>query len=124
MTDEEILKGLKACGVDGTCADCPYDTPYIPDTPPDCSERMMKDAFDLVTRQKGEVERQRNQHFVIPARCNGKTVLIKKTINAIRAEAIKEFAEKLKESLSWRTEPIDGYDIDELVKEMVGEDDT
>jgi hypothetical protein len=36
----------------------------------------------------------------------------------IRAEAIKEFAERIKEMLEWTTEPLDEYDIDSLVKEM------
>ena len=39
-------------------------------------------------------------------------------VGQIRAEAIKEFAEKIKEMLEWTTEPLDEYDIDSLVKEM------
>lgn len=109
MTDNDIIKGLKACGYNETCADCPY----IDIDRGDCTEEMAKNAFNLINRQKAEIERYK-----------GVIKILENDVQASRTEAVREFAEKLKESLEWRTEPIDDYDIDELVKEMVGEDDT
>lgn len=37
-----------------------------------------------------------------------------------RNDGIKEFAERLKESLEGKTDPVDEYDIDALAKEMTG----
>lgn len=37
-----------------------------------------------------------------------------------RNDGIKEFAERLKESLEGKTDPVDEYDIDVLAKEMTG----
>ena len=79
------------------------------------------DILDLINRQKAEIERleKENDYFAD----------IGKMYSEIKAEAIKEFAERLKKRSSyfhtsgghtpWNCVKV--YDIDDLVKEMVGD---
>jgi 2C-methyl-D-erythritol 2,4-cyclodiphosphate synthase len=75
-------------------------------------DEMLKDALDLINRQKAEIEEQ-DQAIINALRRMGE----------IRAEAIKEFSDRLKERL------IKGgiypvlvkNSINDLVKEMTGE---
>lgn len=116
LTDNEIIKALKCCAdhdnIDA-CDDCPClkgkcisTTPYV---------------LDLINRQKAEIESKNDlihrQSDVISEQ--------KEKIESIYAEAVKEFAERLKE-MAWHgmweaTNHVDVDDIDYLVKEMVGE---
>lgn len=110
MTDKEIIKALECCSknIHELCAlECPIFRTA------GCIEELHKAVFVLINRQKEEIERYK-----------GVIKILENDVQASRTEAVRELAEKLKESLEWRTEPIDDYDIDELVKEMVGEDDT
>ena len=125
MTDNDIVKALECCTNEPTlnCRNCPYEE--------SCNmgrSDMQKAALDLINRQKAEIER-----------LNGcvKTeeevrVIAKETIrvgvNSIRAEAIKEFAERLKNCIHEDMPSIcdrAGYiaedlpdSIDNLVKEL------
>lgn len=84
---------------------------------------------DILTEyyhQQSKIEAQKMdirqlQNDVINANCNLDHITMQ--LECERAEAIKEFAEKLKEMLEWTTEPLDEYDIDNLVKEMTEEHD-
>ena len=123
LTDKEIIKALECCMVDElkkyTCDECPYK-------PCGCSYALCKDALDLINRQQAELER-----LTINMNAFGLGMKREKErADTIRAEAIKEFAEKLKEDLGiWSFDftyyadraEARGY-IDNLVKEMVGED--
>ena len=108
MTDNEIIKALERCSKGTECKDCPY---YAAAT---CKyvNFMASVALALISCQKEEIKRYK-----------GVIKILENDVQTSKSEAVREFAEKLKESLSWRTEPIDDYDIDELVKEMVSEDD-
>ena len=106
MTDNEIIKALEHC-MNGLCGDCAFadDKGFCPSL----------DALilDLINRQKAEIER-----FTFTY-----------DIKGIKAKAIKEFAERLKNKLTSCSKTIDGkseylicdFDIDNLVKEMVGD---
>lgn len=93
FTDDEIIKALEWCGED-LCSFCPF---YDDELGCDCNLQFL--ALDLIRRQKQQIE-----HFSD----------IGKMYSEVRAEAIREFAERLKE--------VDDYvsplDIDYLVKEM------
>ena len=83
MTDNDIIKALECCGAgwDG-CEPCPlcnYDG--------DCLESIVGDILNLITRQKAEIER-------LKATVDSFTD-IGKLYSEIKAEAIKEFAERL-----------------------------
>jgi hypothetical protein len=115
MNDNEIIKALECCICD-ECEDCPCDEE------PACIENLHQEAIDLINRQKAEIERL-NSPYEMQVEAS------KKLENSIKAEAVKEFAERLKENAVFGTSPIlripyyhisvDG--IDNLVKEMVGE---
>ena len=83
MTDNDIVKALECC-VEGTstaCFECPFRlTPYTA-----CKTLAEKQAIDLINRQKEEIERLKKYYFT-------------HDYHECHNEAIKEFAERLKES--------------------------
>ena len=126
MTDNEIIKVLEYCTTDGWCQNCPHEKKCIED-------EITQLALDLINRQKAEIERL-NRNIELLAIC--KKDLPEKTAKVIKAEAVKEFADRLKENMSddWSMFSDDGYTlqvdygklielIDNLVKEMAGEAD-
>lgn len=54
MTNKEIIKALE-CHTSQRCADCPYDKGLLEP----CIGQVMKDALDLINRQKAEIEKYR-----------------------------------------------------------------
>ena len=118
MTDEKIIKALECCIKSG-CSKCPLKRSF-------CSENVaMEYALDLINRQKAEVERlksYKNLYEDLKAE-NLETI---KAIKGCKAEAIKEFVERLKEKLKEECSPrvysfLEEL-IDNLVKEMTEED--
>ena len=138
MTDEQIIKALGFCGniVDSTCKGCVYHETYNAS----CVVRLMRDALDLINRQKAENEMlkdlityQKQEIKEKEQKYNqavddmfGLIETTRKEIAEAKSEAIKKFAERLKEK-GLRNNPyggsVDNRDIDNLVKEMVGEKD-
>jgi len=151
MTDNEIIKALNYCcgNIKNNDEECNEDMCYqvcLPESREEgirwCGEWLMKDALDLINRQKAEIEewkkkantpfakvtfdRDKLQEIVDECAKN-----IEIDINLAKSEAIKEFAERLKENIR---NAIDTYynsygggyyhaedtidDIDILVKEM------
>ncbi len=124
MTDNEIIKALECLrGNAFDCGECPYCSCY----PAPCEQQVAKDALSLITRQKEGIERLKNRDLQVE--------VSEKLEREIKAEAIKEFAEKVKEISLY--EFIEEYfenaelcyearqdqfceHIDSLVKEMVG----
>ena len=105
MTDEQIIKALECCATDDgdDCFQCPYGNIVYKPGNGGCVNRCRKDALDLINRQKAEIER-----------------LLQKLQQA-KSEAIKEFAEALKESADnggCGEDFVYVSDIDILVKEM------
>ena len=145
MTDKEIIKALECCGDEEElhwCTECPY---Y--DKENDfCQEDLHRDALDLISRQQAEIERLQNESIgncelaISMRNDNNLKGDCSYCIDKAKAEAIKEFAERLQEkaddigidedgflftiSAEWKTwfrvgdwcEEI----INNLVKEMVG----
>lgn len=123
MTDEQIIKALRLCAIDvDVCTEaCPYyeDREYFDG---DCIKQRTIDAIDLINRQKAEIDRFAD---------------IGKMYSEVRAEAIREFAERLKaapyrfrqERTIYFDKPpitkmvlfVDDNDIDNLVKVMTEE---
>ena len=140
MTDNEIMKALKCC-VQGYCRTCAVDDAVNLN----CKDNLMKSALDLINRQKAEIERLSRPCFVLnynplsdkemkkALKENPMTIVpvdnytIKRIDEeGIRAEAINEFAERLKKTMITTHKTEDGYCkdetedyyIDNLVKEM------
>lgn len=118
MTDKEIIKGLECCinwGITTSCADCPLcNTGCV-------HFSKLKETLDLINRQQAEIEELKK--VVIDDYAS-------EYDSKIRAEAIKEFAERLKLKIDIDLcEAIECSDylynlpklIDNLIKEMVGE---
>ena len=142
MTDNEIIKALECC-VDWcgnvSCWDCPLkNTGCI-------HFDKLKETLDLINRQKAENERLKS--LMPEKRCdnciheekslqaspccecfNYRNFAPKNFLKLIKAEAIKEFAERLKEKskqgkgyLGNVYHSVDVAEIDNLLKEKVGE---
>ena len=126
MTDNEIIKALEGL------ANAKIKYGAIKKAVVDIE--FLKDALDLIKRQQAEIERlsdrnhkciylsdEETTEYCVDAICPQF-----KTEKQIKDEAIKEFAEKLKETLwspteTWLTDDIvTETQIDEVLKEMVG----
>lgn len=127
MTDEQIVKVLALCSARG-CDECPRRDNGIPyeDT---CRMDLIRIAGDLIERQKAEIEKLKADNKKMLDKWEILDDATKKyyadlytgSIEAIQTEAIKEFAERLKElkknsSMDPRICTIEM--IDNLVKEM------
>ena len=121
MTDNEIIKALECCSYDNyQCDNCPYAYKT-------CT--IYKDSIDLINHQKAEIERLRSMNRAKLATIHDLQIELK----TAKSEAVKEFAERLKNKIKTECNPYGkptfDYDtsiaimhyIDNLVKEMVGD---
>lgn len=92
------------------------------------SLKTLKDALDFINRQKTKIEKLNTENMLTLSERNAfRTSFyeVSKQLKHVKSEAIREFAKKVKENLLWDT----GYDdkrtfendIDDIVKEMVGD---
>ena len=125
LTDNELIKALECCLGGSGCIICP-----LKDSPTWCISKAMKGAFSLINRQQAEIER-------LKTNCLSMAQTIPNMAKAERAEAIKEFAERLhchcqgliNEEWNKKVFPTswaDAYeefdeDVDNLMQEMVGD---
>jgi hypothetical protein len=128
MTDNEIIKALERCSVGTFACDeqCPCFHSKSNLKVTSCRFELVGDALDLVNRQNAEVaklqgivRRLKQYDEVRDIRLHARLT------EKARAEAIKEFAERLK-GIAMQDGAfgyVDCYDIDNLIKEMVGADD-
>ena len=86
MTDEQIIKALRCCGM-RDCGKCPYVG-----FKEECSNLSIL-ALDLIDRQKEEIERLKKN-------IDGLNIFTTNHMKVIRVQAIKEFAERLKSRLA------------------------
>ena len=123
MTDNEIKKALEWCCNSGRCKECPHS----------CLDNgnIEELALDLINRQKAEIERllqklQRPQDADPMDFCGVLCDFAEGLIAKAKAEAYKEFANELKcrtHEISYNTmQVVNKDDIDNLLKELVGED--
>ena len=113
MTDNEITKALEYCSnPNNTCEKCVL---YVADDDScECASKLRLAALDLINRQKAEIEMLRTSINVDLEN------YASEYDSKIKAEAIKEFAERLKKEMSFGRY-IQYDQIDNLVKEMVGD---
>ena len=127
FTDEEIIKMLECCSCIGSCDGCPLDKVNCGDL---CARVLMRNALDLINRQKAEIERL--DTIVNPKEHSGSFFMMineaeEKTeayIRQLKAETIKEFAERLKtyyRNLDRTAGVLVEYHIDQTVREMLEE---
>lgn len=156
MTDNEIIKALECClGIKGRCIDCPiYESEHCTGDLHDNAlnliinqkeeiERLNKDCEDVIYKLEyllcnatgnkfskhtypiGDMVSYVNDY--IQDCCNE---AVEEAKEAVKSEAIKEFAERLKENLTgigrsttygnFEYGTVKSYEIDNLVKEMTG----
>lgn len=97
MTDNEIIKALNYCcgNIENNDEECNEDMCYqvtLPESREEgirwCRQWLIKDAVDLINRQREEIER-------LQQNIDGLNIVSKNHIKCIQSEAIKEFAERL-----------------------------
>ena len=132
MTDAEVLKALECCGSTtvGACKDC---TMYK-DKSGICVPIICRDAFDLINRQKAEIERLKKENAfhrkTITENAQRALEVTVEEIEKAKSEARKEFAERLRKTMTATSKTISGYckyivtddEIDNLLEEMEGND--
>ncbi len=135
MTDNDIIKALDICGHLESCADCQFGDLEGIDK---CMHTLYLNALDLIKRQKAHIETmESNLKFVrgtatrlidenerlTKAIDNYEACLV--SVEKIKANAIKEFAERLKAYLLLRSHGqmsvVSFENIDDLVKEITEE---
>lgn len=118
MSDEEIMKALECCAsTSNVCDECPIAEELKEACK--CGEYLFGEILDLIYRQRAEIERLKDLVRV-------KKEDLSKYENLIKSETVREFAERLKEIVKFTDDTyecweIEGY-IDDLVKEMVGDE--
>lgn len=134
MTDNEIIKFLECCPKED-CVNCPASKFG------GCIDIAIEEALALISRQKGEIERLEELVYQAENETANVRDLYKEEVDRFkkhivfeiesaydrgRKAAIKEFAERAKEKSEYFWEEKDSFvsedDIDNLVKEMVGDD--
>lgn len=120
LTDKEIIKALECCSNPKTRrGGCSFYGKGSLDTT--CSMVLMGNAFDLINRQQAEIERLQ---YLLDEEEKKYTICAKHFYK----EVIKEFAERLKTEIDIRPTHSKKQNeyvfflIDNLVKEMVGDD--
>jgi FtsZ-binding cell division protein ZapB len=116
LRDKEIIEALECCSKNDAmlCYGCPFLK--------NCSRGFIsRKALDLINSQQAEIEQWKEE-------ANRYQTLWCEDVQTARAEAIKEFAERLKKEKysicaghGMSEYVVSGYDINNLVKEMVGE---
>lgn len=130
LTDAEIIKALECCSMETECRSCPLYKLHSAR----CVTIACENAIELITRLKDKEREYRakvqSQRYEI--NCNQKNIerykcvikILEKDVATAKSEAIKEFAERLKEETLTTDkfgEILLVQDIDNLAKEMVGE---
>ena len=113
MTDKEIIKALECClSQNGECDKCPQHSR-------NCVDDLLHQSLDLINRQKAEIEK-----LTINMNAFGLGMIREKErADTSKAEAIKEFAERLQDRCDTQEGCIYSSDIGAVLNEMVGGSD-
>lgn len=127
FTDEEIKSSLEVIATTRNCNECKIRNCKWGTC--NCSQITANAALDLIKRQKAELEAIKDERAMVfklsEEQLNKVNENLLKSIEynerEIKAEAIKEFARKLKCGVPQKTGVIRCADIDNLIKEMEGD---
>ena len=119
FTDEEIISSLEVIATTGNCNECKIRNCKWGTC--NCSQITANAALDLISHQKEEIKRLQKEVNLV-------SIQFQDLQERTKPEAYNEFAERLKEK-SFKTirnygltkDVVEVCDIDNLVKEMVGE---
>lgn len=120
-TDKDIISSLEVIATTCNCNECKIRSGRWGTC--NCSETTANAALDLINRQKAEIER------LIGSTIVNNIMESQRIKREAKAKAVKEFAEKLKEK-SFKTirnygltkDVVEVSTINNLLKEMVGDD--
>jgi len=113
FTDEQIIKALECCIEGASCIKCPYFALAY-----GCIKAVFTDALSLIKRKKAEIERLEAINIGIQDEYTEIIFKKDKEIKTARAEAIKEFAERLKKRYVVDTDSGLYGILDQIAKEM------
>ena len=122
LTDEEIISSLEVIATTCNCNECKIRSGKWGTC--NCSETTANAALDLINHQKAEIESLREDLKRVCAERDAHIC----TNNFIKSEAVKEFAERLKNEINIRTTYSREQDknvmrmIDNLVKELISDE--
>ena len=115
LTDEEVVKALECC------KDCSINLNFEIVQKIEDKNKEILELIDIINRQKVEIERLKKE-VSVP---RDAYISIQDRYEHTKAEAYKEFAERLKENtitkFDWN-EYVEIEEVDNLLKEMVGEE--
>lgn len=109
MTDEEIINQWKHERELAECV-CSYFVDQV-------ELSLVNETINLINRQKAKIERLKGSVIV------NNIMESQKIKREAKIEAIKEFASRLKYGVPQEYGSISCYDVDNLVKEMVGSEE-
>lgn len=125
MDKNEIKKALECCVNAGNCVVCPLNRADIGAM---CIKQNMTNALELINRYEAEIEMLNGSVKSLEELCETKTTLLTDanwSLITAKEKAIKEFAERLEQSLERQYNAYGRLyvlrHIEKLVKEMVGE---
>lgn len=107
MTDSEIIKALECCKTSNVyCYDCPLEDIAAIQNIEVCQDKLITEAYKLIDRQKAEIERLNIDlkamrgaanpwKAEVQRICKREFDNIEVDIEAIKSEAVREFAEEL-----------------------------
>ena len=122
MTDEQIIKNAEYHKL-GNCSRCDYKNYGS-----NCLHELLNDSIKMTKRlceDVADLEEGYNDGIVCISRYKAENERLLQKLQQAKSEAIKEFAERLKEKLQWDVEfdnkLVFESDIDNLVKEITEE---
>ena len=122
MTDEQIIKNAEYHKL-GNCSRCDYKNYGS-----NCLHELLNDSIKMAKRlceDVADLEEGYNDGIVCIRRYKAENKWLLQKLQQAKSEAIKDFAERLKEKLQWDVEFYNKIvfedDIDDLVKEMTEE---
>lgn len=119
MNDNDIIKALEFC--ESLTCECTSECPMFyngTNSKSDCRGELHQNALDLINRQKAEIERLCERLDDLYEEVNRTAA---EQYKHGKSDAIEEFAERMKDALDGKTDPVDEYDIDEIAQEMTEE---
>ncbi len=130
LTEEQIIKAMQCViGNNVSCSECEYQKvlPF-----PSCRRMCAEQALDLINRKNAEIERLQNRNKFLEIEYKNQGNLFWARVQTSNLEAIKDFAERLKEIIYTHSNRVDvdgvvlltrvDNIIDNLAKEMMEEE--
>ena len=128
MNKDDIKKALEFCANAFPCEGCAYHDDLT------CTDKLKTDALNVIIEQEQEIEKWKNDYAKLQEQFANYHIASDKEIMAQKKQAVKEFAEKLKDyindkiieeffdmavGIKYFTIDIDEFEehVDELLKE-------